>query len=170
MRPISVSTQVDAPRERAFDFICDLSRRPAWVDHFARDYRLERYEPSGLGAAARFRVGAPGGIAFMETEIAEADRPLRIVERGRGGRWNRIPIHTIWELTPGPGAVTTITLSFWTEPPDRFGRLREWGRSGWWRRRWKRAMRRLREAVESGGEGVEPVRVAGGAHLPAGAA
>ena len=169
MGPISLTTQIDAPRERAFDFICDLSRRPAWIDHFAHGYRLERLNPSGEGAAARFRVGAPAGIEYMETVIVEADRPSKIVEQGSGGHLNRIPIHTVWELTEGPGAVTTVTLTFWTEPRKAFDRLRERGRGGWWKRRWSRALRRLGAAIESGGEGIEPVTVAGGAHLPAGA-
>ena len=166
MEPISVETQVDASREEAFDFICDFSRRPAWTDHFAKEFNLERLEPVGVGAAARFRVGAPGGIDYMSTAITEAERPEKIVEQGQGGYLNRVPINAVWELTSGPGAVTTIRLTFWTEPGHHFDRARERGRGGWWKRRWKRALRRLRDAIESGGEGIEPVRVAGGAHQP----
>ena len=166
MGPISLTTQVDASREEVLDFICDLSRRPAWIDHFASDYRLERLDPRGEGAAARFHVGAPGGIKYMETVIAEVERPSRVVEKGHGGHLNRTPVNTVWELTEGPGAVTTVTLTFWTEPGHHFDRVRELGRSRWWRRRWKRALRRLRDAIEAGGEGIEPVRVAGGAHRP----
>jgi uncharacterized protein YndB with AHSA1/START domain len=169
MGPISLTTAIDAPRERVFDLIADLSRRPAWTDHFAGEYRLERLEPVGEGAAARFRAGAPA-IPYVETVIVEAERPSRIVESGRGGRWNRIPIHTIWELVSDPGPVTTVKLTFWTEPSESLDRMRELGRGGWWKRRWRRALNRLRAAVESGGEGIEPVTVAGGAHLPAGAA
>lgn len=166
MDPISLEIQVDAPRDEAFDLICDLSRRLAWTDHFASSYHLQRLQPEGVGAAARFAVGGPGGIKYMETVIAEAERPGKVVEHGRGGHLNRVPINTVWELSEGPGAVTTITLTFWTEPAYMFDRARELGRSGWWRRRWKRALRRLRDAVESGGEGIEPVRVAGGGHRP----
>jgi hypothetical protein len=166
MGPISLSTVVDASREQAFDFICDLSRRSAWTDHFADDYRLERLDPAGQGAAARFRVGAPGGIDRMETIIAEANRPHTIVEHGHGGYMNRIPINAVWELTEGPGAVTTVSLTFWTEPTYAFDRARERGRGRWWRRRWSRALRRLRDAIESGGEGIEAVRVAGGSLRP----
>jgi hypothetical protein len=161
MGPISLTTQVDASREQAFDFICDLSRRYAWIDHFASDYHLERINAVGVGAAARFRVGAPAGLEYMETVIAEVERPSRIVEKGQGGHLNRIPINTVWELSEGPGAVTTITLTFWSEPGFHFDRLREFGRSGWWSRRWGRALRRLRDVIEAGGEGIEPIRVAG---------
>ena len=59
MGPISLTTTIDAPRERVFDLIVDLARRPAWTDHFLSDYRLERIPPVGEGAAARFRIDAP---------------------------------------------------------------------------------------------------------------
>ncbi len=38
----------------------------------------------------------------MDTTIVEADGPHRLVEHGRGGRSNRIPSTTLWELTEGP--------------------------------------------------------------------
>lgn len=155
MGPISLTTAVDAPRERVFEFICDLSRRPDWTDHFAGDFRLQRLESSGKGAAARFRVNAPRGIGYMDTTIVEAERPHAILEQGHGGRLNRIALYTSWELTAGPGAVTTVTLTFWIEPGGRRG-----GR--WWRKRWKRALRRLRESIESGSASEHRAAVAGG--------
>lgn len=167
MGPISLHIQVDAPRERALDLIGDLSRRPAWTDHFIEGYHLERLDPAGEGAGARFRVGAPGGIEWMETVIAEVEPPSKLVEQGSGGRFNRVRIHTVWELSEGPGAVNTITLTFWTQPKTLWDRIRELGRSGWWRRRWARALRRLRDLIEAPEAEIEPVGVAGGAHLPA---
>ncbi|MGH2984275.1 MAG: SRPBCC family protein [Solirubrobacterales bacterium] len=168
MGPISLTTTIDAPRERVFDLIVDLARRPAWTDHFLSDYRLERIPPVGQGAAARFRIGAPGGITFMEMVISEAERPHRIAESGRGGRLDRVPCRALWELSEGPGGVTTVVFTFWTEPAARVDRLRELGRGGWWRRRWKRALRRLRELIESGSEGGAPrAEVAGADRVPA---
>src|SRR5262249_1065136 len=145
MGPISLSTEVDAPRERVFDFICDLSARPGWIDHFAKEFRLERIPPQGRGAAARFRVDAPAGLRSMEPVSAEGDRPHRIVEHGRGGRLDRIPMRAVWELSED--GVTKVVLTFWTEPTSRFDELRERGRTRWWRRRWAKALRRLREAI-----------------------
>jgi Polyketide cyclase / dehydrase and lipid transport len=165
--PISLTTSVDAPRERIFDFLCDLGTRPAWIDHFAREYRLERIQPAGLGAAARFRVDAPAGITYMETVIAEATRPHRIVEHARGGRLDRVPIHVVWELREGP--TTTVTITFWTEPATPIDRIRETGRNRWWRRRWARALRRMRELIETGAE-VPRAGVAGGDLPPTGVA
>jgi uncharacterized protein YndB with AHSA1/START domain len=165
--PISVSTSIDAPRERVFDFICDLGIRPAWTDHFASDYHLARIPASGLGAAVRFRVDAPAGVRYMETVIAETSRPHRIVEHARGGRLDRIPMRIVWELREGP--TTTVILTFWTLPDSIFDRARETGRSGWWRRRWGKALRRMRELIESGAE-VPRLEVAGRTRRPAGVA
>jgi uncharacterized protein YndB with AHSA1/START domain len=162
--PISLDTSIDAPRERVFDFICDLAIRPSWTDHFASDYRLERIAARGKGAAARFRVDAPAGVRYMETVIAEADRPYRIVEHGRGGRLDRVSMRIVWELEEGP--TTRLTLTFWTSPPSAFDRIRELGRTRWWRRRWKRALRRMSEQIESGA--VAPrTGVAGADRVPA---
>jgi hypothetical protein len=167
MGPFFLTTTVDAPREAVFDFLCDLSVRPSWTGHFATDFRLAREQPAGRGAAARFWVDAPGGIRYMETVIAEAERPRLVVEHGRGGRLDRTLVHAAWELSEGSGGVTDLTLTFWTEPGsplDRIGELLLAKR--WWRRNWKRAMRQLRELVESGGEPPQRVGIGGGDRLP----
>jgi uncharacterized protein YndB with AHSA1/START domain len=166
MGPISLTTTIDAPRERVFDLIVDLARRPAWTDHFLSDYRLERIPSVGEGAAARFRIDAPGGISYMETVISDAARPNRVVESGRGGRLDRIPCRALWELSEAPGGMTTVAFTFATEPATIVDRLRELGRDGWWRRRWNRGLQRLRELIESGAD-VPRQRVAGGDRVPA---
>jgi uncharacterized protein YndB with AHSA1/START domain len=162
--PISLPVSIDAPRERVFDFLCDLGARPAWIDHFASDYRLERIAATGRGAAARFRVHAPAGVRYMETVIAEVERPYRVVEHARGGRLDHIAMRIVWELEEGP--TTRVSLTFWTIPAGRFDRIREIGRERWWRRRWKRALMRLRELIESG-EAPPRAEVAGGDRVPA---
>jgi uncharacterized protein YndB with AHSA1/START domain len=163
MGPISLSTSIDAPRERVFDFIIDLAVRPSWTDHFVSEYHLARIAASGLGAAARFRVDAPAGVRYMETVIAEAERPFRIVEHGRGGRLDRLPIRMVWELEEGP--TTNVTLTFWTSPTTAFARARELGHTRWWRRRLKKALTRLREQIESGAAAPR-TEVAGGDRIP----
>src|ERR1700752_2497078 len=101
MGPISVRRSIDAPRERVFDFVSDLANRPAFTDHFIGDLRLERPESRGGGASARMRIARRG--LWLETVVVEASGPHRILERGRGGRWDRIPIATAWELVAQAG-------------------------------------------------------------------
>jgi uncharacterized protein YndB with AHSA1/START domain len=165
MRPISVTITIDAPREQIFDLLCDLSLRPAFTDHFQTEFRLERLEPVGVGASARFRLH--GSRGWMDTAIVEAERPHLVREQGSGGRSNRIPSFCVWELAEGPSpSGSEATVTFWTEPAALMDRLHEpFGREGRLGRDWNRALRRLRDVVESG-ERIEPVGVAGGDRLP----
>jgi uncharacterized protein YndB with AHSA1/START domain len=165
MGPISVTKAIDAPREQVFDLLFDLANRPAFTDHFLRAYRLERFESAGVGAAARMRIHKPG--IWMESVVVEASRPYRIMERGKGGRLDRIPILTAWELVEGPGAATSeVTVRFGTEPAHPVDRIRElrWGER-FYRRQWSAALSRLKDLIESGRPG-ERVGIAGGAQLP----
>ena len=165
MRPVSAQVVVDAPRERVFDLLSDLSRRPAYTDHFLREYRLERIDPIGVGAAARFRLEGSG--AWLDTQIEVAERPHLIREQGRGGPVNRIPVFTVWELSGGASPQSCeVTVTFWAEPTNVFDRLRNpLGRTGRLRRGWSRALRRLKEIAE-GGEPAAAVTVGGMDRLP----
>jgi uncharacterized protein YndB with AHSA1/START domain len=149
MGPISVKKPIDAPRERVFEFLCDLANRPSITDHFAREFRLQRLESSGVGAAARFRVARPS--LWMETVIEDVSPPHRILERGRGGRLDRIPIATSWELIESGARGCEVTVTFQTEPSRRLDRLREkLGAKRVYRRHWAIALSRLKELTESG--------------------
>jgi uncharacterized protein YndB with AHSA1/START domain len=163
MGPISAETEIDVPRERVFETIGDLALRPAFTDHFLSNFHLTRIESTGVGAGARFRVEAPLRSVWMDTTIIELEAPFRIVERGQGGRVNRIPSHTVWELTEGPGTLTSVRMSFWTEPGhlDRGLELLSAG-SVWQERGWREALKRLRDGLESGGWDGNRIAVAGG--------
>jgi hypothetical protein len=164
MGPVSSEVEIDASREAAFKLIGDLSCRPTFTDHFASDFHLTRIEPTGVGAGARFRVHAPLNSAWTETTIWELDEPHRIVEHGRGGRENRVPSTTVWELIEGPGSLTTVRVSHWTEPSHRLDRAREVlaASSIFSERRWRQALRRLRDLLEAGGAADGQIAVAGG--------
>jgi uncharacterized protein YndB with AHSA1/START domain len=166
MGPISATTSIDAPRERVFAFLVDLANRPAIFGSFVSEYRLERLDSAGVGAAARFRVAESG--LWMESVIEEASPPHRILERGSGGRLGRIPIFTAWELTEGPNRGTCeVRVTFWTEPKNPFDRARE--RAPWagrfYRRSWAAVLARLKQVIEDGTP-VERVAVAGGDRIP----
>ena len=167
MRPVSATALIDAPRERVFDFLLDLSARPAFMDHFLTDYRLERLDPVGVGAAARFRLRHSG--ERMNSAVIEAERPHLVREEGRGGRSNAVPAHTVWELSEGASPDSTeVRVTFWTDPPTMLARLKELaGSSYYFRRDLQRGLGRLRQIIE-GDEPVERVGVGGGEPLPAG--
>jgi uncharacterized protein YndB with AHSA1/START domain len=164
MGPIRAETEIDVPRERVFEKLADLAERPSFTDHFLTGFHLTRIDSTGLGAGARFRVEAPLRSPWMDTTIVELDPPHLIVERGQGGRANRIAAHTVWELTEGPGRLTTVRVSSWTAPTNPVDRGLELLSAGsiWQERRWREAMRRLRDGLESGVWEGQPIGVAGG--------
>jgi uncharacterized protein YndB with AHSA1/START domain len=164
MRPVSARLTIDASRERVFDLLADMSVRPAFTDHFAERFQLLREQPAGAGAGARFHARHAGG--WLDTVIEEVDRPHRMVERGRGGRLNRVPNVTEWVLTPTPGpAGCEVAVTFWTEPTVLTDRLRDVRNSerklG---RDLRRALERLRALAEDEGPPAR-IAIAGGDRL-----
>jgi uncharacterized protein YndB with AHSA1/START domain len=148
VRQVTVSTVISAPREEIFDFVCDLAARPAYTDHFMRDYRLARVNPVGLGAAARFQMKAPLAKEYAELEITEVDRPRRIVEElavGRRGRNRSLAVYDFSVEAPG---VTRIELTTFSEPATAVDRIRELGAAGWVKRQTSKALNRLRMIFE----------------------
>ena len=163
MGPVSAEIEIDVPRQRAFEAIADLGLRAAFTDHFLSDFHLTRIASTGPGAGARFRFDVRPRRVWMDTTIAALDEPHRILEHGRGGRGNRIPSTTLWELTEGPGALTRVRVSYWTEPNplDRGLELLSAG-SVFYERHWREALRRLRDLLESDQLEGRRLAVAGG--------
>ena len=69
------------PASSVFDFVSDLAARPAYTDHYMRDYRLARVNPVGVGAAARFQLKAP-----LAKQYAELPHQRRSTARGGSSR------------------------------------------------------------------------------------
>lgn len=164
MGPVSADIEIDAPRERVFAAIADLSRRPSFTDHFLHGFHLTRIASRGEGAGARFRTGTPLRSVWMDTAIVGQDSPHKLVERGCGGRANRIPVTTVWELTGGAGSLTSVRVSHWTEPSSPVDRTLE-SASGAARaaqRGWREALRRLRDQLEGDEPPPAPIELAGG--------
>ena len=163
MGPVSAEIEIDVSRERAFALLADLSRRSSFTDHFLSGFHLTRIDPDGVGAGARFKVDVPLRRVWMDTCIVSLEEPFRIVEEGEGGRSNRIPVHTVWELKEAPGGLTAVRVSHWTEPGpgDRALELLSAG-SIWQGRGWREALRRLRDELESDQALPGRIAVAGG--------
>jgi len=164
MGPVSAEVEIDVPRPRVFEALADLALRPAFTDHFISDFHLTRIESVGVGGGARFRFAVRPRAVWMDTTIVEVERPHRILEHGRGGRGNRIPSTTLWELTEGPGSLTGVRVSYWTEPANPVDRGLELlsAASIPYQRHWREALRRLRDLLEAGRLGESRATVAGG--------
>ena len=174
MRPVTVSSIVDAPRERVFDYLADLANHAAFSDHFIDQCRLTRLDSRGVGAGARFRLRSGPALPFVspfagqwvEIVIVELDSPLRILTEGRTGRIGRVPVRGEYLLTAHDHGMTKVSYTFVSEPSNPVDRLREsaGGRS-WVARKLRRSLRRLRSVLEegeaardvAGGPGLAPV-------------
>ncbi len=164
MGPISAEIEVDASREAAFELITDLGRRPNFTDHFLIGFHVTRLESRGEGAGARFRVKAPLRSPWEDTVLVELDEPFKVVEQGAGGRVNRIPNQTVWEIEPSKAGMIRIRVTHWTEPKEPIDKLVESLSLGahFQRKGWERALKRLRDILEAEGPGGERIAVAGG--------
>ena len=164
MDPVSVSITVGRPREEVFNYLVDIANHAEFTDHFLTDWHLTREDPVGRGAGARFRVNAPlQRFSWMGVSFIEVDEPWRIVEAGRGGKYNRIRSMTTYTLEPAPGDTTRVRLSVETEPVTISDRLMEsLGARSWTRRQNRRALRRLRSILEDGKHRGTRVTIAGG--------
>lgn len=164
MGPVVAEIEVEATREAAFELLTDLARRPSFTDHFLTGFRLTRLEARGIGAGARFRVKAPLRSPWEDTNIIELREPNRIEERGAGGRSNRIPTRTVWEIEPSKAQMIRVRVTHWTEPQAPVDKLAESLSFGahFQRKGWKRAVERLRDVLEGGAPASERIAVAGG--------
>ena len=164
MDPVTVSITVGRPREEVFAYLADIANHSEFTDHFLEDWHLTREDPVGLGAGARFHVKAPlQRFSWMGVSFIEVDPPWRIVEAGRGGKFNRIRSMTIYTLEPAPDEGTRVRLSVETEPVTISDHLMEaLGARRWTRRQNLRALRRLRSILEDGKHRGARVTVAGG--------
>ncbi|HEX4753327.1 MAG TPA: SRPBCC family protein [Solirubrobacterales bacterium] len=164
MGPIGAEIEVESSREAAFELITDLGRRPSFTDHFLTGFHLTRLEARGLGAGARFRVKAPLRSPWEDTVLVEFDEPFKVVERGSGGRVNRIPNHTVWEIEPSKAGMVRVRVTHWTEPKEPIDKLVESFSLGahFQRKGWEQALKRLRDILETSGPGGERIAIAGG--------
>ena len=161
MPDVTVSTVISAPREAVFDLVADLSARPAFTDHYMKDFRLARANPRGLGAAARFLLARRVFKDYAEISISECERPNRIVEEGRVGRRGRSRLSTVYEFAEEQGG-TRVEVTVSSDPKTAVDRLRQRGLPGWIKRQSGRALERLRRILEEPQDGaLQRVTVAG---------
>jgi uncharacterized protein YndB with AHSA1/START domain len=152
VEPFTVTTTIAKPREQVFEYLADIANHAEFTDHYLVDWHLTRVETYGTGAGARFRIKAPmNRFSWADVTFAELQPPFRIVERGRGGKYNRIRMVGTYTLSPGAGNTTRVEYTLETVPSQLSDKLMEiFGGRSWSRRQAAKAMRRLRSILEEG--------------------
>jgi uncharacterized protein YndB with AHSA1/START domain len=148
--PVSASVTIARPRAEVFDYLADVANHPEFKDHYLVDWHLTREDSVGRGAGARFRERLPlHRFGWGDLTLSEVDPPFRIVERGRGGKFNRIRAIGTWTLQDAPGGMTRVEYDYETQPGKLSDRVMELvaGR-GWWGRKLRRSLRRLQAILE----------------------
>jgi uncharacterized protein YndB with AHSA1/START domain len=150
--PLKVSIVVARPIEEVFSYLLDIANHQAFTDHYLDDWHLTRTDTVGQGAGARFRVKAPfQRFSWMGVSIVEVDAPGRIVESGRGGKFNRVQVQTVYTLESSDAGRTAVALTTTTQPVTASDRMLErFGGRIWLRRQNAKALERLRSILESG--------------------
>ena len=159
-----MTATISKPREEVFEYLADIANHPEFTDHYLVDWRLTREESKGEGAGARFRMKAPlNRFAWGDMSFAEVQPPFRIVERGRGGKYNRIRMLGTYTLSPSSGGSTRVEYTLETVPALLSDRLMEaLGGGAWTRRQTRKSMRRLQTILEEGRDRGKRATIAGG--------
>jgi uncharacterized protein YndB with AHSA1/START domain len=163
MEPLSVSVSISRPREEVFAYLIDIANHQEFTDHYLVDWHMTRVETVGRGAGGRFRYTAPlQRFDWADVTFVEVEEPRRIVQAGRGGKYNRTRLRSIYELEPGAGNTTRVTLTVETRPGNLTDRLMESvAVRGWLKRKSGRALRRLRSILEDGEDRGPRATIAG---------
>jgi uncharacterized protein YndB with AHSA1/START domain len=167
--PVSSAVLIDRPPEEVYAYLVDVANRAEFTDHFFEDYRLTREDSIGVGAGARFRIDAPlNRFSWADITVVEAVPPARIVERGRTGKFNRMRLVSSWQLEPA-GASTRVTWTTETERPRLpSDKLMEVIARRWFKRKQRKAVKRLARILEEGrSRGARATIAAGGPRKPA---
>ena len=169
MNPVRHEVLIDRPRAEVMAYLADIANWPEFTDHFLTDWHLTREESYGAGAGARFRVRRRlDRFGFADLTLAEVRPPGRILARGRSGKFNRTRWIVLLELDEEAGG-TSVRLTVETAPGLPTDRLMEalTLTRAFHRRRWGRALRRLRSILEDGEERGRRATISGGARKPA---
>ena len=169
MDPISSSVIVDRPREEVYEYLADIANHSEFMDHYVREVHMTREDTYGVGAGMRFRLPTPlNRFDWAEVTITDVEPLRRIVQKGRGGKYNRIRRVAIFELEQAGAHATRVTLTTETEPKYPSDKLIEAFARGPLKRRQGKALKRLRSILEEGRErGRRATIAAGGPRKPA---
>jgi uncharacterized protein YndB with AHSA1/START domain len=148
---VNVSVTIDRPREEVFAYLIDIANHPEFTDHYLKHWRLTRVDSVGQGAGARFKVDVPlQRFSWADMTFVVVESPHRIVAVGRGGKFNRIKTTAIWTLDVASGGRTEVDYMVESEPALPTDKLMEAisGQHGWFKRKTRKALRRLQAILE----------------------
>jgi hypothetical protein len=169
MNPVSHDVHIDRPLAEVLAYLGDIAHWPEFTDHFLHHWHLTREDPVGVGAGARFRVHRRlDRFSWADLTLAEITARGRILARGRMGKFNRIRWIVLVECEEDAGG-TRAVFTVETHPVLPTDRLMEalTFTKAFHRRRWRRALRRLRAILEDDEERGVAATISGGARKPA---
>jgi Polyketide cyclase / dehydrase and lipid transport len=138
MKPVTVTTTIERPREEIHAVLDDLMNHESFTDHF-----LTSFQRTETG----IRVKGKGGGGWMEITPVEST-PERIVEEGRSGRGGRRHTKGIYTLEPRNGG-TVVSFTNEIEPAGLGDRLAAPLIRAYLRKQNGRALERLKEQMEA---------------------
>jgi uncharacterized protein YndB with AHSA1/START domain len=167
--PVTAETTIARPREEVFAYLEDIANHAEFTDHYLRDWRLTSEESVGRGAGARFKLKQRfNRFPWADVTFVEVQRPWRIVEAGRAGKFNRVRTLGVFELESAAGNTTRVRYTFETQPKLPTDRLLEaLGARGWVKRGTRKALGRLRSILEEDERRGQRATIAGGPRKPA---
>jgi uncharacterized protein YndB with AHSA1/START domain len=149
VEPFTVTTTINRPRDQIYEYLADIANHAEFSDHYLVDWHLTRTNSYGTGAGASFRSKMPRNrFAWGDMVIADLQPPFRILEHGRGGKYNRVRMLSTYTLQPASGG-TRVQYTYETQPDQLSDKLIEMmGGRSWQKRKATRAMRRMRAILE----------------------
>jgi uncharacterized protein YndB with AHSA1/START domain len=162
--PVHVNVMIDRPRDEVFSYLADVANHSEFSDHYLTDWHLLRVDTVGAGAGARFRVGVPlQRFDWGDMTLVVVEPPHRIVALGRFGKFNRIKTTAIWTLDEASGGGTEVDYMFESEPALPTDKVVESlsGQRRWFKRKLRKAMRRLQAILEEDQDRGARARVVG---------
>ncbi len=166
MDPVTADVLISRPQAEVFVYLADVANHLEFMGHFTKDWHVTREDTYGKGAGVRFAFKQRRNkFPWVDQTILEFEPPRRIVLGGRTGKFNRIRTLTVYELEPGTGGTTRVSVSFEKVPKmlsDKFGEGR-----GFHKAKWRKTLRVLRDVLEGEREHGPRATIAGGARKPA---
>ena len=155
MNPVQHEVHIDRPASEVIAYLGDIANWPEFTDHFLAHWHLTREDSYGEGAGARFRMRRRlDRFGFADLTFAEFSASRgHILARGRSGKFNRTRWIVRLALDEEAGG-SRVRLTVETLPGLPTDRLMDavTMTHGFHRRRWAKALRRLRSILEDGEE------------------